>query len=155
MTSPESTTRPERRIGTIAASDRKTRGLPGRRWLSALLPDRVLPSRLARPTLAEAIEWFFEDRDLAANTCRAYRQVHRVLVERLGGMTPLDALTPERVRRVLEDEWGDAAPATFNARRTALRSLADYCQERGWLDHDPLEGIERRERAPAGASGGS
>lgn len=139
----------------MGASDRKTQRPRGRRWLSALLADAVIPNRLSRPTLAEAVEWYFDDRDLAANTRRAYRQVHRVLVERLGPMTPLDALTPERVRKILEDEWGDAAPATFNARRTALRSLADYCRERGWLDHDPLEGIERRERAPARVPDGS
>lgn len=139
----------------MGVSDRKTRRPRGRRWLSPLLPDAIIPNRLSRPTLAEAVEWYFDDRDLAANTRRAYRQVHRVLIERLGAMTPLDELTPERVRKILEDEWGDAAPATFNARRTALRSLADYCQERGWLDHDPLEGIERRERAPAGVPDGS
>lgn len=99
------------------------------------------------PTVVEAVERFFDDRDLKLNTRRAYRQAYDVLVEDLGRETPVGALTPERLRALLEAEWGESAPATFNARRTALRSLAVYCRRRGWIDHDPVAGIERRSRS--------
>lgn len=99
------------------------------------------------PTVAEAVERFFDDRDLKLNTRRAYRQAYDLLAEDVGGEASVGALTAERLRALLEAEWGESAPATFNARRTALRSLATYCRRRGWIDHDPVAGIERRSRS--------
>ena len=50
----------------------------------------------------------------------------------------------ERVRRVLEDRWGDASAATWNNRLAAVGSFRRWVQAQGWVRDDPLAGIERR-----------
>ena len=52
--------------------------------------------------------------------------------------------TTERVRRVLEDRWGNASAATWNNRLTAVGSFRRWVQAQGWIRDDPLAGIERR-----------
>ena len=66
------------------------------------------------------------------------------LVGDLGTGLALDGFTAERVRRVLEGRWGDAAAATWNHRLTALGSFRRWAQAQGWIADDPLAGIERR-----------
>jgi len=39
------------------------------------------------------------------------------------------------------------AASTFNRRYAALRSFVRWCQQQGWLEEDPLVGLERRPQA--------
>ena len=66
------------------------------------------------------------------------------MVGDLGADLALDGFTAERVRRVLEDRWGDASAATWNSRLTAVGSFRRWVQTQGWVTEDPLAGIERR-----------
>ncbi|XVQ15641.1 hypothetical protein ACQP1W_24870 [Spirillospora sp. CA-255316] len=44
--------------------------------------------------------------------------------------------------------WGQAAPATFNARLNAVSAAAAWWREQGWLSGNPLSRIRRRPRTP-------
>ena len=96
------------------------------------------------PPLSTAVEAFFADKDLAPNTRRTYRQALDGMTTDLGGDLPLDELSTTKVRRVLDQRWGQATPATWNTRITALQSFVRYCQRNEWLHQNPLAPIERR-----------
>ena len=66
------------------------------------------------------------------------------VVEDLGAGTALGDVTPERLRGVLEQRWGNAAAATWNNRLAAVGSFRRWVQAQGWIRDDPLAGIERR-----------
>ena len=57
---------------------------------------------------------------------------------------PVAKLTPAKVRRTIENRWGEAAPSTWNSRMTALQSFVRYCDRNGWINRDPLKGLERK-----------
>ncbi|MCP4303887.1 MAG: tyrosine-type recombinase/integrase [bacterium] len=101
------------------------------------LPDRT-------PSLGGAIEAFFADKDLSANSRRSYRQTLDALVADLGEDLPVDKLTGAKVKRVLGWRWGEASPATWNARITALQSFIRYCRRNQWLRKDPMAAIDRK-----------
>jgi site-specific recombinase XerD len=42
------------------------------------------------------------------------------------------------------------AASTFNRRYAALRSFVRWCQQQGWLEDDPLDGLERRPQPRSG-----
>ena len=69
------------------------------------------------PSVGWAVEAFFTSRDLAAGTCRTYRQALGPLVETVGADRPVTDLCPDRVAAVFEELWADRAPATWNTRR--------------------------------------
>ena len=96
------------------------------------------------PRLSTAVEAFFADKDLAPNTRRTYRQALDRMTTDLGGDLPLDQVSTAKVRRVLDQRWGQATPATWNTRITALQSFVRYCQRNEWLHQNPLAPIERR-----------
>ena len=79
------------------------------------LPDRI-------PTLADAVEAFFADKDLSPNSVRTYRQALDALLADLGQNMIISHLTGSHIRAVLTGHWGNAAPATWNARLTAIQS---------------------------------
>lgn len=62
----------------------------------------------------------------------------------LGSDLAVAEVTAERLRRVLEDRWGDASAATWNNRLTAVGSFRRWVQAQGWITDDPLAGIERQ-----------
>ena len=102
------------------------------------LPDRI-------PTLADAVEAFFADKDLSPNSVRTYRQALDALVADLGQNMAISHLTGSHIRAVLTGHWGNAAPATWNARLTAIQSLVRYCRRNQWLtDPTPLAAIDRK-----------
>ena len=102
-----------------------------------------LPDRL--PTLADAVEAFFADKDLSPNSRRTYRQTLDVLVADLGSGLRVDELTGPGIRRVLDQRWGTAAPATWNTRVTALQSFVSYCRRSDWIrNHNPMSTIDRK-----------
>ena len=97
------------------------------------------------PTLSDAVEAFFSDKDLSPNACRTYRQALNALVGDLGPNLLLSQLTGPRIRAVLTERWGESAPATWNARLTALQSFVRYCRRNQWLgDQTPLAAIDRK-----------
>jgi integrase len=104
----------------------------------------IVPLPERRPALSSALAAFFADKDLSANSRRAYHQTLDALTSELGNDLPIDKLTAAKIRRVLEKRWGEAAPATWNARITALQSFVRYCRRNQWLSRDPMEAIDRK-----------
>lgn len=101
------------------------------------LPERV-------PTLRGAMESFFADKDLSANSRRAYHQTLDSLIADLAEDLPVDKLTGVKIKRILDKRWGEATPATWNARITALQSFVRYCRRNEWLRKDPMAAIDRK-----------
>ena len=104
------------------------------------------------PSVGWAVEAFFAGRDLAAGTCRTYRQALGPLVEAVGADRPVTDLCPDRVAAVFEELWAGRAPATWNTRRVAIQAFASWCGERSphleaWAeewrggDYPPFEGL--------------
>ena len=96
------------------------------------------------PPVGAAVEAFFVHRDLAPNSRRAYRAALEPLVEAVGADQPLAALTPDAVAGVFIIRWGDAAPATWNTRRAAVRAFVSWCADRWPLGADPLAAVGPR-----------
>ena len=99
------------------------------------------------PSLAGAVEAFFANRDLAATTCRTYRQALGPLVETVGGDRPVTDLYPGQVVAVFEELWADRAAATWNTRRVAVGAFASWCGDRWPLAEDLLAAVPPRRRA--------
>jgi site-specific recombinase XerD len=121
---------------------------PGK-YLSFACSTEVAVAKVAllhpqRTTLAMAVEAFFSDRDIAPATRRTYGATYRALLEAFGREASLSELTAAKLHRWLTTKWGQSAPATWNARLTALRALAGYCQRQGWLTKDPTGAFEHR-----------
>jgi len=104
----------------------------------------VVPLPERTPTLAAAVEAFFADKDLSANSRRTYHQTFDALAAELGDDLPIDKLAAAKIRRILDKRWGEAAPATWNARITALQSFVRYCRRNYWLKRDPMAAIDRK-----------
>ncbi len=102
----------------------------------------ALPHRV--PSLGRAVEQLLAAKPLSAKGRRSYAHTLGAVVGDLGSDLALDGFTAERVRRVLEDHWGDASSATWNNRLTAVGSFRRWVQAQGWITEDPLAGIERR-----------
>ena len=99
------------------------------------------------PSLAGAVEAFFAGRDLAAATCRTYRQALGPLVETVGGDRPVTDLDADQVEAVFAERWGGCAPATWNTRRVAVQAFASWCGERWPLAGDLLAEVAPRRRS--------
>ena len=91
-------------------------------------------------------EAFFAGRDLAAATCRTYRQALGPLVEAVGADRPVTDLHADQVAAVFEELWAGRAPATWNTRRVAIQAFASWCGERWPLAGDLLVGVGPRRR---------
>ncbi len=96
------------------------------------------------PRLRSAVEAFFSDKQLSANSRRAYRQALSVVAETLGWKLPVDQLDSRRLLDVFQQRWGSAQPATWNTRITAVQSFVSYCQRNKWIDDDPMTLVVRR-----------
>ena len=96
------------------------------------------------PRLGSAVDAFFSDKQLSANTRRAYSQALQAITEELGWDLPLNQLDSRRLLYAFQERWGSVQPATRNTRITAVRSFISYCQRNGWLQHDPMALVERR-----------
>ena len=110
---------------------------------AALEPDH--PVRRV-PSLAGAVEAFFANRDLAAETRRTYRKAFTPLVEAAGGDRPVTDLDADQVAALFVDRWARCAPATWNTRRVAVEAFAVRCGDRWPLAGDPLAGVAPRRR---------
>lgn len=79
-------------------------------------------------------------------TVRSYTAALPVAFAGIGSVAELATETgAERLRMNLRTAWGEAAPATFNARRAAVASALDYFRREEWLPAgiDPLGGLGR------------
>ena len=104
----------------------------------------VIPLPGRTPTLGGAVETFFADKDLSANSRRSYHQTLDALTADLGEDLPVDKLTSAKIKRVLRWRWGEASPATWNARIPAIQSFVRYCRRNEWIRTDPMGPIERK-----------
>ncbi|WP_066938577.1 DUF6596 domain-containing protein [Microtetraspora fusca] len=94
-------------------------------------------------TLGRAARDFLARDDLDGGTVRSYGQTLRRLRLSLGEELPLDSLTADQVARVFRTAWGEAAAATWNRHRSAVRS---FC---AWASLEDLAaGLDRRAATP-------
>ena len=96
------------------------------------------------PRLRSAVAAFFSDKQLSANTRRAYAQALQAIAEELGRDLPLDQLDSRKLLDAFQERWGSAQPSTWNTRITAVHSFISYCRRNGWLQHDPMALVDRR-----------
>ena len=94
--------------------------------------------------LRSAVEAFFSDKQLSANTRRAYRQALSAVARDLGWDLPVDQLDARRLLDIFQRQWGSAQPATWNTRITAIQSFVSYCQRNNWLQNDPMALVDHR-----------
>ena len=109
---------------------------------------RLRPIRAPIPLLADAIDAFLAQPDLAASSRRSYAQTLDRLRQAVGVERPLDRLSARELEGVAREAWGQTAPATWNRHVATLRSFAGFCQRRCWLEAALADGLERR-REPA------
>ena len=95
-------------------------------------------------TLQNAVVAFFSDQDLSPATRRTYAATYRALQEIFSAEAPVSELDRGRLHHWFKNRWGKSAPATWNARLTAIQVLVSYCQQQRWLTRDPAAGLERR-----------
>jgi RNA polymerase sigma factor (sigma-70 family) len=93
----------------------------------------------AGPTLASAARQFLGRDGLDPATRRSYAQTLRRVGRTLGEQVPLDAVTPDRIARAFQVAWGQAAAATWNRHRAAIRSFARWAGRQ-----DLAAGLDRR-----------
>jgi integrase len=107
---------------------------------------RPPPPPAAVPTFRTAVDRFLTQPRFAPRTRDSYGRDLAPLVARLGD-GPVTGLTSAAVAAFLAG-LAHLAPATFNRRYAAVRSLVRWCTRQGWLDHDPLAKQERRPQPP-------
>jgi integrase len=112
------------------------------RALQPVPPDPSIPG------LPVALERFLARSRFAARTRESYAQDLAPLGARVGPR-PVSALTPQAAAAFLTAQEHLAA-STFNRRYAALRSFVRWCQRQGWLEDDPLVGLERRPQPRGG-----
>lgn len=94
------------------------------------------------PSLHTALERFLARSRFAARTRKSYAQDLAPLLARVGEQ-PVTSLTHQTTAMFLATQEHLAA-STFNRRYAALRSFVRWCQQQGWLEDEPLDGLERR-----------
>src|SRR5438445_7573371 len=95
------------------------------------------------PPLRVAVERFLTRTRFAARTRESYAQDLAPLLDRAGDQPVAMAVTPVTAAAFLAAQ-DHLAAGTYNRRFAALRSLVRWCQKQGWLEGDPLAGLERR-----------
>ena len=88
-----------------------------------LLPDRV-------PSLGRAVEQFLAAKPLSPNARRSYAYCLGAVVSDLGAGTALADVTPERLRHVLEQRWGNARRRRGTAAWQRWGRFAAGCRRR-------------------------
>jgi integrase len=100
------------------------------------------------PNLRTALERFLARSRFAARTRESYAQDLAPLVAQHGD-EPVASLTHQTTVVFLAAQEHLAA-STFNRRYAALRSFGRWCQQQGWLEDDPIDGLERRPQPRTG-----
>jgi len=95
------------------------------------------------PPLATAVARFLARSRFAARTRESYAQDLAPLLERVGDRPVSAALTHTGGAAYLATQ-DHLSAGTYNRRYVALRSLVRWRQTQGYLEDDPLCGLERR-----------
>jgi len=101
------------------------------------------------PSLRVAVERFLARSRFSTRTRESYAQDLAPLLAHVGDQPVATALTPAAAAAYLAAQEPLAA-STYNRRYAALRSLARWCQTQGYLDANPLVGLERRPQTRGG-----
>ena len=101
------------------------------------------------PPLRAAVERFLARSRFAARTRDSYAQDLAPLLDRVGAHPVPAALTRAAAASYLAAQ-DHLSAGTYNRRFAALRSLVRWCRTQGYLDEDPLAGLERRPQARGG-----
>ena len=101
------------------------------------------------PLLGVAVERFLARSRFATRTRESYAQDLAPLLHRVGAQPVVAALTPQTAATYLAAQ-DQLAASTYNRRFAAVRSLVRWCQKQGYLDTDPLVGLERRTQPRGG-----
>ncbi len=107
-----------------------------------VLRDRSLPA------LSEAFDRFLARSRFSLRTRESYARDLAPLLGRLGN-SAVSSLDRAAAAEYLSASEGLAA-STYNRRYASLASFARWCIKQGWLDSDPLLGLERRKQARGG-----
>lgn len=103
-------------------------------------------------TLGEAVTTYLTtlDRPESRRTQRAYGTAYRAMLDALGAGRGIGEITGAELAAWFTGRWGDATPATWDARRGALRSLLGFCEREGWIPSaaEAARGIGHRRRPP-------
>ncbi len=94
------------------------------------------------PSLRTAVDRFLARSRFAARTRESYARDLAPLLAHAGDQ-PVSALTHSMASAYLAAHEHLAA-STFNRRYAALRSFVRWCMTHGWVQDDPLVGLERR-----------
>ena len=78
------------------------------------------------PRMRPAMEAFFSDKQLSANTRRAYSQALSAIADGLGWDLPVNQMDSRKLLHVFHERWGSAQPTTWNTRITAVQSFISY-----------------------------
>jgi len=101
------------------------------------------------PPLATAVARFLARSRFAARTRESYAQDLAPLLERVGDR-PVSAALTHTVAAAYLATQDHLSAGTYNRRYAALRSLVRWCQTQGYLEDDPLFGLERRPQGRGG-----
>ena len=104
-------------------------------------------SRMAEPVpllplLRATVEHFLRRSRFAARTRESYAQDLAPLLARVGDR-PVSAALTHTVAAAYLATQDHLSAGTYNRRYAALRSLVRWCQTQGYLEDDPLAGLER------------
>lgn len=99
-------------------------------------------------TLAQAVDRFLSQPDLAATTIASYRQSLDVVVGTLGPSVLIENVDVDDVERVVAVRWAASAPATWNRQVATMRSFAGFASQRGWWKGDARSMLSRRREHP-------
>lgn len=100
-----------------------------------------------RLTLAQAVDRFLSQPDLAPSTISSYRQTLDVLTAEVGPSVPVEELSAVDLAEVATRRWACAAPATWNRQVATIGSFAAFARARGWWG-DGGSGLSRRREHP-------
>src|SRR5258707_7742086 len=109
---------------------------------------RALPVVTPLTSLRAALQRFLARSRFAARTRESYAQDVAPLAAQHGDQ-PVTGLT-RQITTVFLAAQAHLAASTFNRRYAALRSFVRWCQQQGWLDDNPLDGLERRPQQRSG-----
>ena len=109
---------------------------------------RLRPAREQPPSLADAVDAFLAQPDLAPSSARSYAQTLGRLRRDLGAERPLQWVSGRELEQAVVQSWGGCAPATWNRHVATVRSFSAFCARQGWVG-EPFAEVLARRREPA------